>query len=53
MYVLGGVFVQKMITQPLTDYVWLGSDPFDSIQQVFMVQLFIVLESAIKIISTH
>ena len=53
MYVLGGVFVQKTITQPLTDYVWLGGDPFDSIQQVFAAQLFIALESAIKILSTH
>ena len=53
MYVLSGVFVQKTITQPLTDYVWLGGDPFDSIQQVFAAQLFIALESAIKILSTH
>ena len=48
MCVLGGVFVQKTITQPLTDYVWLGGDPFDSTRQVFAVQLFTALESAIK-----
>jgi len=48
MCVLSGVFVQKTITQPLTDYVWLGSDLFDSTQQVFAVQLFTALKSAIK-----
>ena len=48
--VLGGVFVQKTITQPLIDYIWLGSDPFDSTQQVFVAQLF---KSAIKILPIH
>ena len=28
MCVLGGVFVQKTILRPLTDYVWLGGDPW-------------------------
>jgi len=50
MCVLGGVFVQKTITQPLIDYIWLGSDPFDSTQQVFVAQLF---KSAIKILPIH
>jgi len=48
MCVLSGVFVQKTITQPLTDYVWLGGNPFDSTRQVFAVQLFTALKSAIK-----
>jgi len=48
MYVLGGVFVQKTITQPLTGYIWLGGDPFDSTQQAFAVQLFTALKSAIQ-----
>jgi len=48
MCVLGGVFVQKVITQPLTDYVWLGGDPFDSTRQVSAVQLFTALKSAIS-----
>jgi len=46
--VLGGVLVDKAIIQPLTDYIWLGSDPFDSTQQVFVAQLFTVFKSAIK-----
>jgi len=53
MYVLSGVFVQKTITQPLIDYIWLGSDPFDSTQQVFVAQLFTALKSAIKILPIH
>ena len=53
MCVLGGVFVQKTITQPLTDYVWLGGDPFDSTRQVFAAQLFTALKSAIKILPIH
>jgi len=48
MCVLGGVFVEKTITQPLTDYVWLGGDPFDSTRQVFAVRLFTALKSAIS-----
>jgi len=35
MCVLGGVFLAKAVIQPLTDYVWLGGDPFDPTRQVF------------------
>ena len=48
MCVLGGVFVDKAIIQPLTDYIWLGGDPFDSTRQVFVARLFTALKSAIK-----
>jgi len=48
MCVLGGVFVDKAIIQPLTDYIWLGGDPFDSTRQVFAARLFTALKSAIK-----
>ena len=47
MCVLGGVFVNKAIIQPLTDYIWLGGDPFDSTRQVFAARLFTALKSAI------
>jgi len=32
----------------LTDYIWLGGDPFDSTQQVFAARFFTALKSAIK-----
>ena len=47
MCVLGGIFVNKAIIQPLTDYIWLGGDPFDSTRQVFAARLFTALKSAI------
>ena len=34
--------------KPLTDYIWLGGDPFDSTRQVFAARLFTALKSAIK-----
>ena len=48
MCVLGGVFIDKAIIQPLTDYTWLSGDPFDSTRQVFAARLFTALKSAIK-----
>jgi len=49
MCVLGGdEVVDKAIVQPLTDYIWLGGDPFDSTRQVFAARLFTALKSAIK-----
>ena len=48
MCVLGGVLVDKAIIQPLTDYIWLGGDPYDSARQVFVARLFTALRSAIK-----
>ena len=46
--VSGGVFVKKAIIQRLTDYVWLGSDPFVSTRQDYVARLFTALKSAIS-----
>ena len=46
--VAGGVYIKKTITQPLTNYVWLGGDPFDPGQLVFAARLFAALKSAIR-----
>ena len=27
--VMGGVYHKKAIIQPITDYVWMGDDPYD------------------------
>jgi len=43
MCVLGGVFIDKAIIQPLTDYIWLCGNLFDSTRQVFAARLFTAL----------
>ena len=48
MCVIGGVFVEKVITERLTDYVWLGGSPFDSTRSNFAARLFAALRSAIS-----
>ncbi|KAI0250970.1 hypothetical protein BJV78DRAFT_1214991 [Lactifluus subvellereus] len=46
--VLGGVYLQKAVIQPLTDYVWLGGDAFNADRVVFASQLFTALKSVIS-----
>ena len=53
MCVLGGVFLAKVVIQPLTDYVWLGGDPFDPTRQVFGARLFTALKPAISSLAKY
>jgi len=53
MCVLGGVFLAKVVIQPLTDYVWLGVDPFDPTRQVFGARLSTTLKSAISSLAKY
>ena len=48
MCVLGGVYVNRVITQRLTDYVWLGGDPFETNEWFFIARLFTTLKTAIS-----
>jgi len=48
MCVVGGVFVDRVITQPLTNYIWLGGEPYDSKRLVLAARLFTELKSAIS-----
>jgi hypothetical protein len=46
--VLGGVYLEKAVIQPLTDYVWLGGDAFSPDRLVFASRLFVALNTAIS-----
>ncbi|KAF8340673.1 uncharacterized protein EI90DRAFT_2906735 [Cantharellus anzutake] len=46
--VSGGVYLLRAVVQPLTDYVWLGGDPFDEGRLRFAARLFVALRSAIN-----
>ena len=50
MCVIGGVYIGKAITQPLTNYMWLGDDPK---RQVFAARLFTALKSAISTLADY
>jgi hypothetical protein len=41
--VLGGVYLENAVTQPLTDYVWLGGDHFNKARLFFGIRLFSAL----------
>lgn len=45
--VLGGVYLQRAVVQPLTDYVGLGGDAFNADRLGFSSRLFTALKSAI------
>lgn len=53
MCVLGGIYLEKAVTQPLTDYVWLGGDPFDQSRLLFAARLFHTLKSAISTLRSY
>ncbi|KAF8592728.1 hypothetical protein K439DRAFT_1379042 [Ramaria rubella] len=44
--VLGAVYVEQAIVQPLTDYLWLGGDAFSDSRIISMGRMFNALESA-------
>ena len=51
--VFGAVYSEGMIAQPLTDYIWLDDDPFNSQKHVFVARLFTALKSAISSLSNY
>ena len=51
--VIGAVYGQSAIAQPLTDYIWLVDDPFDAPNCVFVARLFTALKSAISSLSNY
>ncbi|KAF5363522.1 hypothetical protein D9756_000153 [Leucocoprinus leucothites] len=51
--VLGGVYLQKAVIQPLTDYVWLGGDNFSEDRLLFASRLFAALKSAVSTLKLY
>jgi hypothetical protein len=51
--VIGGVYVQKAVIQPLTDYIWLGGDNFNEDRLLFASRLFTALKSAISTLRSY
>jgi len=50
--ILGAVFLENAVIQPLTDYVWLGGDPNYSNRIEFTAKLFRALNKALKNLET-
>ncbi|KAI0302816.1 hypothetical protein B0F90DRAFT_1712295 [Multifurca ochricompacta] len=48
MCIAGGIYLEKAIVQPLTDYIWLGSDAFKEQRFHSTLRLFAALKSAIS-----
>jgi hypothetical protein len=46
--VLGGVYLEKVVIQPLTDYVWLSGDVFSPDRLVSASRLFVALNTTIS-----
>ncbi|KAI5117971.1 hypothetical protein M0805_004905 [Coniferiporia weirii] len=46
--VLGGIYADSAIVQPLTDYLWLGGDVFNDGRLASVSRLFVALKSAIS-----
>lgn len=51
--VIGGVYLQKAVIQPLTDYIWLGGDSFNEDRLLFASRLFTALKSAISALRSY
>jgi hypothetical protein len=51
--VIGGVYLQKAVIQPLTDYIWLGGDIFNEDRLLFASRLFTALKSAISTLRSY
>ena len=51
--VIGAVYGQSAIVQPLTDYIWLDNSPFNAPNYVFVARLFTALKSAILSLSKY
>ncbi|KAI5119335.1 hypothetical protein M0805_004012, partial [Coniferiporia weirii] len=51
--VLGGVYADKVIVQPLTDYMWLGGDIFSDDRLLSISRLFAALKSAISTLKQY
>ena len=47
------MYLEKTITQPLTEYLWLGGNPYDSKRLVFVARLFAALKSAISTLADY
>ena len=53
MCVLGGIYLQSAVVQPLTDYVWLGGDSFNEDRLLFASRLFSALKTAISTLNLY
>jgi Protein kinase domain len=51
--VLGGIYLEKVVIQPLTEYIWLGGNDFDEKQLRFSAQLCYALKSAISTLELY
>jgi serine/threonine protein kinase len=48
MCILGAVFVEEVVIQPLTDYIWLGAFPLDTSQLLSVAHLFVALAAGLQ-----
>ncbi|KAI0296951.1 hypothetical protein B0F90DRAFT_1635421 [Multifurca ochricompacta] len=53
MCVAGGIYLDKAIVQPLTEYIWLGGDAFKESRFDFTLRLFAALKSAISTLQDY
>jgi hypothetical protein len=51
--VVGGVYLEKAVIQPLTDYIWLGGDNFNEDRLLFVSRLFTAVKSAISTLRSY
>ncbi|KAG6884082.1 hypothetical protein C0992_007052 [Termitomyces sp. T32_za158] len=54
MCVFGAIYLEKAVVQPLTNYIWLGGNIYDDIEQLLMTaRLFGALRTAISSLRTY
>ncbi|KAG6888306.1 hypothetical protein C0992_008871 [Termitomyces sp. T32_za158] len=54
MCVLGAIYLEKAVVQPLTNYIWLGGNVYDDEEQLLMTaRLFGALKTAISSLRTY
>jgi hypothetical protein len=51
--ILGGIYANKAIVQPLTDYLWLGGDMFSDDRLCSISRLFMALKSSISALQKY
>lgn len=45
---MGGVYAEKAIIQPLTEYLWVGGDAYSDDRLTFMSKLFTALRASLS-----
>lgn len=53
MCVIGAIYLDKAVIQPLTDYIWLGGDVYDDNRLVLTARLFAALKAAASTLQSY